>query len=156
MKRKTVENNYTSPLTICFHFHTTCPVIKYFNHAHVRPSIRKAYTGRDKSHTDMDNLLNKGHPLTCDNCWPFPKVGGDSSTGGVSDWKARCNTDTGSSPPDQWGIFHPESTASADSLTTSVQTPCAIACINIRARVKNPKHWQPHHCLDTGKYCTHW
>ena len=32
----------------------------------MRPGIRKAYTGRDKSHTDTDNLLNKGHPLTCD------------------------------------------------------------------------------------------
>ena len=32
----------------------------------------------------------------------------------------------------------------------------AIAFINIRARVKNLKHWQPCHCLDTRKYYTHW
>ena len=24
------------------------------------------------------------------------------------------------------------------------------------SHVKNPTHWQPYHCLDTGKYCTHW
>ena len=45
---------------------------------------------------------------------------------------------------------------SADSLMVSVQPPCAIACINICAHVKNPTHWQPYHCLNTGKYCTHW
>ena len=32
---------------------------------------------------------------------------------------------------------------------------CATAYINICAHVKNPKHWQPHHCQDTRKYCTH-
>ena len=32
---------------------------------------------------------------------------------------------------------------------------CAISCINISAHVKNLKHWQPHHCLHTLKYCTH-
>ena len=36
------------------------------------------------------------------------------------------------------GIFLPESTFSADSLTGSVQLPCAIACINVRAHVKIP------------------
>ena len=41
------------------------------------------------------------------------------------------------------------------SLTVSVQPPCAIACINICAHVKNPKHWQPYHCLDERKYYTH-
>ena len=34
---------------------------------------------------------------------------------------------------------------SADSLTVSVQPPCAIACTNICAHVKSPKHWQPYH-----------
>ena len=48
------------------------------------------------------------------------------------------------------------STFSADSLTVSVQPPCAITCINSCVHVKNPKHWQPYHCLDTRKYCTHW
>ena len=40
------------------------------------------------------------------------------------------------------------------SLTVSIQPPCAIACINICAHVKNSKDWQPYHCLDTWKYCT--
>ena len=44
---------------------------------------------------------------------------------------------------------------SADSLTVSVQPPCAMACINSCVHVKNPEHWQPHHCLDTLKYYTH-
>ena len=37
-------------------------------------------------------------------------------------------------------FFLPESTSSADSLTVSVQPPCAIECINICVHVKNPKH----------------
>ena len=37
-----------------------------------------------------------------------------------------------------------------------VQLPCAIACINSCGLVKNHKHWQPYHCLDTRNYCTHW
>ena len=43
------------------------------------------------------------------------------------------------------GIFLPEPTLE-DSLTVLAQSPCAIACINVCTRVKNPKHWQPHHC----------
>ena len=31
----------------------------------------------------------------------------------------------------------------------SIQPPRAVACINISRHVKNPKHWQPYHCLDT-------
>ena len=58
-------------------------------------------------------------------------------------------------PPVRQGMFLPESAFSADSLTVSVQPPCAIACINICVHVKNPEHWQPHHCLDTRQYCTH-
>ena len=54
----------------------------------------------------------------------------------------------------QQGIFLPESTASADSLTVLVQPPRAIACINICAYIKNPRHWQPTYCLDMQKYCT--
>ena len=34
-------------------------------------------------------------------------------------------------------------------------TPCAIASINVRAYVKNAKHRQPYHCLDTRKYQKH-
>ena len=42
------------------------------------------------------------------------------------------------------GIFLPESTSSADRLSYGVRKVlCAIACINICADVKNPKHWQP-------------
>ena len=53
------------------------------------------------------------------------------------------------------GTFLPEPASSADSLMVSAQPPCAIACINICAHVKNLKHWQPYHCLDTQNYCTH-
>ena len=38
----------------------------------------------------------------------------------------------------QQGIFLPEPTFSADSLTVSIQPSCATACINICA---HPKHW---------------
>ena len=58
---------------------------------------------------------------------------------------------TGSSPRCGEGLVLPESTSSADSLTVSVQPPCEIACINICVHVKNPKHWQPHHCLEYRK-----
>ena len=46
------------------------------------------------------------------------------------------------------------SPASADSLTVSVQPPCAVTRINSCVHIQNPQHWQPYHCLDTGKYCT--
>ena len=42
-------------------------------------------------------------------------------------------------------MFLPESASSADSLTVSLQPPCAIACTNVCAHVKNPKHWEPYH-----------
>ena len=34
------------------------------------------------------------------------------------------------------------------SLTASIQPLCPIAYTNICAHIKNPKQWQPHHCLD--------
>ena len=37
----------------------------------------------------------------------------------------------------------------------SLQPLCVIACISICPHVKNPQHWQPYHCLDAWKYCTH-
>ena len=33
-------------------------------------------------------------------------------------------------------------------LKVSMQPLCAIVCISIYARIKNPKHWQPYHCLE--------
>ena len=45
------------------------------------------------------------------------------------------------------GIFLPVSTSSADCLMVSVQPLCAITCINNSVHVKNPKPWQPHHCM---------
>ena len=42
-------------------------------------------------------------------------------------------------------IFLPEPTLE-DFLTVLAQSPCAVACINVCTRVKNPKHWQPYHC----------
>jgi len=77
----------------------------------------------------------------------------------VFDRKGRRNTDAGSRD------FFPQSAFSAHSLTVSAQPPCATACINICVstlkipnicvHVKTPTHWQPYHCLDTRKYCTH-
>ena len=81
--------------------------------------------------------------------------GGDSSVGRASHWKARHNTDSASSLRRSKEFFLPASTSSADSLTVSIQPPCAIACINICEHTKNPKHWQPYHCLDTILH-THW
>ena len=52
----------------------------------------------------------------------------------------------------QRGIFLPELAFSADSLTQFVQLLCAIACIKISVRVKNPNHQRPHSCLDTQKW----
>ena len=52
-------------------------------------------------------------------------------------------------------IFLSASTFSADSLMKSTQPSCAIPGINICAYVKDPKHWQPYHCLDTRKYRLH-
>ena len=37
------------------------------------------------------------------------------------------------------------------TLKIKKKPPCAIACINIRAHVKSPKHWQPCRCLDKQK-----
>ena len=39
--------------------------------------------------------------------------------------------------------FSPRAAVNADSLRLPVQPLCAIACINICAYVKDPKHWQP-------------
>ena len=79
---------------------------------------------------------------------------GNSSVGRASDCKAWHNTYVGSSPWCGKGLFS-QSTFSADSLTVSVQLPCATACIIVWAHIKNPKHWHPYHCLDTCKCCTH-
>ena len=46
----------------------------------------------------------------------------------------RCRFDS----PMRQGIFLPESTFNADSLTCVRTPPCAIACINICAHVKDP------------------
>ena len=42
------------------------------------------------------------------------------------------------------------------SYAVFVQPSCAIACINICAHVKSPKHRQPYHCLDTWKDSKCW
>ena len=58
------------------------------------------------------------------------------------------------SPQRGKGLFFLSQLPVQPLLTVSVQPPCAIARINICAHVKNPKHWQPYHCLDLGKCCT--
>ena len=72
---------------------------------------------------------------------------GDSSFGRASDSKARRNTDAGSSPRCGKGFF----SFSADSLTLSVQSPCAVTYISIWAHAK---HWQPYPGLATRQYCS--
>lgn len=47
------------------------------------------------------------------------------------------------------GIFLPEATSSAESLTVFMNTLRASTCISICVHAKNPKHWQPCECLDT-------
>ena len=61
-------------------------------------------------------------------CWKplLLPSGRDSAVGRASDWKARHNTDWFESPVRQ-GIFLPESTSSADSLTLCVQ-PLVCNC----------------------------
>ena len=64
-----------------------------------------------------------------------PKQGGDvAQLVRASD---RYAADVGSNSPVRQGIFLPESTFSADCLTCVSTPPCAIACINICAHVKN-------------------
>ena len=53
----------------------------------------------------------------------------NSSVGTASDWKVRLSTDAAFS-------------------RVSFQSPCAIECVSSCVHVKNPKHWQPYHCLD--------
>ena len=72
-----------------------------------------------------------------------------SSVSGASDWKSQAQYWRGFESPVRLGIFLPESASSADSLTVSVQPACVVACINICVHVKNLKHGQPYHCLDT-------
>ena len=51
--------------------------------------------------------------------------------------------------------FQCKLSSSANTSTVSVRPLCAFACVNIYAHVKNPKHWQPHHCLDAQRYDKH-
>ena len=77
--------------------------------------------------------------------------GRDSSDGRAPDWKDRPQYWRGFESPVRQGLFLlAQSNSSADSLTVSVQPPCAIACNNICAHVKNLKQLQPYRCLDTG------
>ena len=67
---------------------------------------------------------------------------GDSGVGTASDWKAtspRCRED-----------FSPKVSFQCRLSYGVREPPCALVCINICAHVTNAKHWQPHHCLDTG------
>ena len=70
-------------------------------------------------------------------CW-----GGNSSVGRASDYKARRNTDAGSSLRFGNGFFSSESQLPMQTVAVSaVQTPrVQFACINICAHVNNPKH----------------
>ena len=78
----------------------------------------------------------------------------DSSVGSGCDWNARGKADMGLSPCCGRGFFS-RSQLSVETLTASVQPLCAVACVRICVNVKNPKHQQPYHCLDTPKHYTH-
>ena len=75
--------------------------------------------------------------------------GRGSSVGRASDWKARRNTDAGSSPRCGKGFFSQSQLPVKTLLRCPYSPPCAVACTNICAHVKNLKHWQSYHCLDT-------
>ena len=110
--------------------------------------------------------LNPDHAATSPppSCWHMHgntqithNRGGNSSDGRASDWKARHNTDRGSSPPCGKGCFTSPGINFQCRLLQCLSSPqCAITCINICAHIKNPKPWQPYHCLDTQQYYTHW
>ena len=65
--------------------------------------------------------------------WIFHR-GENSSVHGTSDWKARCNTDTGSSPRCSKGFF----SQSQLQCRLSYGVHTAPVCINICVHVKNP------------------
>ena len=71
---------------------------------------------------------------------------GCSSVGRASD---RHATEAGSIARCGQGFFSRESAFSADSHTVSVKLPCAIACVDVCAHVKDPRHRQLYLCLDT-------
>ena len=52
--------------------------------------------------------------------------------------------------------MHDQIPSAARDFSPRVNFLCAITCFNICVHVKNPKHRQPYHCLDTGKYYTPW
>ena len=75
----------------------------------------------------------------------------------VSNWTGQPYTILTWEGSSRWcrkGCFH-QSIFNTDSSAVSVQPSCAIACTNICEHVKNPQSWQPYHCLDTQKCCTH-
>ena len=55
------------------------------------------------------------------------------------------------------GSFFPDCRLPVQSLLRSPYSPRlhSHASKSICAHVKNPKHWQPCHCFDTRKYCSH-
>ena len=55
-----------------------------------------------------------------------------------------------------WFSYHvPGCKTSSYLLTYHVCTAPLCDCIDICVHIKNPKHWQPCHCLDTQKYVLH-
>ena len=74
---------------------------------------------------------------------------------GWLDWKPSCNTDAGSSPRCGKGFF----SQSQLSVQTFLQCPhspvCAVACINFRVRVENPKQRQQYTIVWTRRNTAH-
>ena len=72
--------------------------------------------------------------------------GQDSSVGRAWDRKARRNANASSVrfSGAAKGFSPSQLSVKTLALNVSVQPPCAIACINMCADVKNPRQWQPH------------
>ena len=105
---------------------------------------------------DSESLLHHRCQQTNKQKQKTKKIKGhNSSAGWASDQNASHDTDAGLIHRCNEG-FSAQSTLSADSLMVFAQPQWAIAFIGICVHVKNPKQWQPHHCLDMRKYCTHW
>ena len=82
------------------------------------------------------------------------KWGIDSSGGRALGWKLRHSTDAGVIPQCRKG-FSPRVSFHIRPFAAFPQPSCT--CINICARVKNPKHWlaATYHCLDAWKNTVH-
>ena len=91
--------------------------------------------------------------FVADICELFVRLTGDGSVGKASDLKTRRNAEASSSPRCGKGCFCPESTFCADFY--GVRTAPWCSRMHPDTPVKNPKHLQSYHRLDTRRYYSH-